>query len=232
MKWASFAIKIGLAVGVLGLAALELGHFQIARLSAKVDALEQEKKELLNFVDRLQASRRVAQVDIVKQYQDPLGRTVTVLLWQEIGTDGVLGRPFALEAVGTQIYFEGWIIKFDHERLRSDEPEKGASLVWFRRIFGDKQTPDSAIELDRTLGPPSLSSTPDDEKRKLWERFWELTEHPVLARQMGVRVAQSEAPSVRVQPGQIWEVSLETAGGLNVRILGKRAEQAASDVPG
>ena len=52
-----------------------------------------------------------------------------------------------------------------------------------------------------------------------------------LARQFGVRVAQAEAPSVRVKPGQVWEVTLDSAGGLNLKLLGLRADEPAQ-VPG
>jgi len=53
----------------------------------------------------------------------------------------------------------------------------------------------------------------------LWDRFWNLAEDPSEARQYGVRVAQCEAPGVAVEPGQVWEVTLDAAGGLNLKRL-------------
>ena len=38
-----------------------------------------------------------------------------------------------------------------------------------------------------------------------------------LAATFGVRVAQCEAPAVAVKPGQAWEVTLDAAGGVNIK---------------
>jgi hypothetical protein len=50
--------------------------------------------------------------------------------------------------------------------------------------------------------------------------FWRMMEHPQLASQYGVRVAQCEAPAVILRKGQVWEITLDAAGGLNLRIIG------------
>ena len=49
--------------------------------------------------------------------------------------------------------------------------------------------------------------------------FEEFTEDEALAKEYGVRVAQYEAPSVNMKPGQVWEVSIDAAGGLNLKML-------------
>ncbi|MCC7293131.1 MAG: hypothetical protein IT449_13810 [Phycisphaerales bacterium] len=229
MKWTSFSIKAGLVL-VLGVAAwMELGSLQVARLTAQVNALEEEKERLRAFAERLQSSRRAAQLDVVRQYQDAQGRTRSVLVWQEIGKDGLLGRPLAVETIGSQVYVEGRVLKFEPKLLEQPHADEGASLVMFRRLFGDKQTPDSAIELDRATGPPIAPEDPMSSRQQLWDRFWELAENPELAKQFSVRVAQCEAPSVRVRPGQVWEVSLDTAGGLNLRKVAERPDEKVSD---
>ncbi|GIK17404.1 MAG: hypothetical protein BroJett003_23680 [Planctomycetota bacterium] len=226
MKWGNFAIKSALAVLILGVGSYELGYLRLARLNARLDELESEKQRLEDFVGRLRSSRRVGQLDVVKQYRDMLGRTVSVLLWQEIAEDGTLARPYALEVIGNQVYVEGKVIKFDHARLEESSGREGESLVLFHRIFADQQPPMTGVELDRQMPPQGVTTTLNAEEAKLWERFWELTTNPELAKEHGVRVAQCEAPSVRVAPGQVWEVSLDAAGGLNLRYLGARPAEA------
>lgn len=127
--------------------------------------------------------------------------------------------------------------------------EHRTSLVLFRRVFGDCQMPISVAELDRatpiapmgTAPPPPHASflpsgtptergastlsgtvgpTPEDE---LWTLFWRIVDDPRLARTYGVRVAQIEAPAVPVREGDVWEITLDAIGGLNVRKLGTRS---------
>ena len=57
-----------------------------------------------------------------------------------------------------------------------------------------------------------------DRNDAIWHRFWEIVGDPQLAREYGIRIAQSEAPSVVLQAGQIWEVSLDAVGGLNLHL--------------
>lgn len=234
MKWAGLVIRTVIVVAVLVGVAIEFGYFDNRRLAARVNELEEEKNRLAEFARRLQSSRRVAQLDVIKQTKDAQGRSVLLLLWQEIGEDGSLGRPLALEAIGTQVYIEGMVLKFDPARLQEGDGRSGVSVVMFRRIFGDQQTPNSALELDRTAGPPNRDSTSSDDRiatQRLWERFWELTENARLAHQLGVRVAQCEAPSVRMRTGQVWEVSLDAAGGLNLRKISDRPVEQAVSLP-
>ncbi len=223
MRWGGTALKMGVLVGVVALGVTQYGRIEVRRLTAQVGELEQENTRLLDYARRLQASRRVAQVDVVKQYRSQHGHVVSVLLWQEIARDGTLGKPVAVEALGELVYFEGMVIKFDHQAVGEGDPQRGTSVVMFRRIFGEHQAPDTAPAFDRANRPPLGGSEPEEDGDAfLWDQFWELSESPELAAQYGVRVAQCEAPAVKVKPGQIWEVSLDAAGGLNLRKIGQR----------
>jgi hypothetical protein len=127
------------------------------------------------------------------------------------------------------IYFEGQVLKFAHPLVGKGDPERGASLVLFSRVFGDRQSPDSGPAVDRSARP--LGPVPNDDETtqsRLWQRFREFVDNPKLAAQYGVRVAQTEAPAARMKPGQIWELELDAAGGLNLR---KLSEQRSAHGP-
>jgi hypothetical protein len=47
----------------------------------------------------------------------------------------------------------------------------------------------------------------------------DLVEEPSLAAKYGIRVAQIEAPAVPIRQGQLWEVTLDAAGGLNLKLV-------------
>jgi len=64
---------------------------------------------------------------------------------------------------------------------------------------------------------PTKAASTDETHGELWKKFWRMADDPKLAAQYGVRIAQCEAPSVGVRPGQTWEVTLDAAGGMNLR---------------
>lgn len=205
--------------------AVKFGSHEVQQLKQEVDRLELERQQLLSYAQRLSAARRVAQVDVVRQRADRHGQHISTLLWQEIGPDGTLGKPIALEAVGELVYFEALVIKFAHNHVEEGDPQRGTSLAMFRRIFGDRQAPESVADLDRAACPPVTDAgEPSSLQKELWERFWEMIDDPDLAARYGVRVAQCEAPAVPLQAGQIWEVSLDAAGGLNLKKIGARPD--------
>lgn len=232
MKWLKFTLACALVVATATFTAVRFGGLEARRLRTEVDRLEQERRRLVEYAQRLSASRRVAQVDVVRQRVNRRGETVSTLLWQEIGGDGRLGRPLAIEAVGELVYFESLVIKFEPHFVGEGDLRRGASLAMFRRIFGDCQKPDSVAELDRGACPPPAEPDGDDAPHaELWRRFWEMVEDPQLAAEYGVRVAQCEAPAVPLRAGQTWELTLDAAGGVNLRRIGGGSGAALLKIP-
>jgi len=232
MRWIKFTLASVLLVSVAVFTAVKFGSQEVRQLQSQVNQLQQERQKLMEYAGRLSATRRVAQVDVLRQYHDAAGNPVTALVWQEIAPDGTLGRPLAVEATGTLVYFEALVIKFAQQYVGEGDAERGTSLAMFRRIFGDRQAPESAADLDRAARPPiTQSSAAAALEDELWAKFWELVDDPQLAAIYGVRVAQCEAPAVPVRPGQIWEVSLDAAGGLNLRLIGTRGDPLGGHAP-
>jgi hypothetical protein len=218
MDWMRTATRALGVIAVLVLIFIGYGTLSQSKLAKQVDELRREKEQLLEYARRLSASRRIAQVNVVDQYTDKFGRLNTRLVWQEIGANGLVSLPVEVETVGTLTYFEAFVIKFEYELVGQGDPERGTSLALFRRIFGDLQVPEEAPMLDcaGTL-PVEAAQGPRTVEQQLWDRFWELVDDPLLAAQYGVRVAQCEAPAVPLRPGQIWQVTLDAPGGLNLK---------------
>jgi hypothetical protein len=227
-----FAIGLALAITGTVLITVHLRTFEIRRLTAQIDELEQQRQELRDYIRRLSASRRVAQIDVIDQRPDQRGRTVSAIVWHEIGRDGVLSEPQTVEVVGELMYVEAAVIKFDHDAVGKGDPEKGGSVAVFRRIFGDRQIAALVPNLNQASRPAASAGASDEPiEARLWGLFWQLMADPKLAEQYDVRVAQCEAPAVKLKPGQIWEVTLDAAGGLNLRLIGERKEITLATPP-
>lgn len=220
--------RFGLLTGLGVVAALVLAErlhiFEVRRLTQQVNQLEEDKRALREYAERLTASRRAAQVNVVDQFRDPSGHTISTLLWQEIGPDGLLGTPQELIVVGELVYFEAAVIKFKHEQIAQGDPAKSVSLVLFRRVFGDRQISAAVPQFGPSVRPPSAligaDATDGPDEARLWALFWQMMEDPAVADRYDVRVAQVEAPAAPLRAGELWEVSLDAAGGLNLRKIG------------
>jgi hypothetical protein len=189
------------------------------RLARQVEELQREKTELAEYLRRLCTSRRVAQIDVLDRGIEASGELVTRLSWQEIGEDGVLSRPKFIEVLGNLVYVEAMVIKFEFEHVATGDAEKGASVAVFRRVFGERQSPDSGPILAPRVAPSEDGRGPGAADDPRFAQFWDFVDDAELAAKHGVRVAQCEAVGAHLRPGEIWEVTLDAAGGLNLMKL-------------
>lgn len=232
MHWFKFGAGATFIVVVAVYTAVFLGNSHARRLAEQVQSLELQREQLVAYAERLSASRRVAQIDVVSQRRGADGRLTQNLLWQEIGPTGILSRPVALETIGELVYVEALVLKFQPRLVGAGDSERGASLCLFRRAFGEDQPPSSGAVLDRGDRPPlDDPRKPNPLYDELWARFWDLASDPELADSLGVRTAQIEAPAVPMKPGQVWEVTLDAAGGLNLRRLTTATAPTVGFVP-
>lgn len=216
-----------LAASVVGV--VQFGRFEVDRLRTQVSQLEQEKVQLREFAARLSASRRAAQINVTKQRKNDLGQPVFTLTWQEIARDGVLGQPATFDITGSVAYFEALTIKFEHDLVGKGDVGRGETLVMYRRAFGDLQSPQSGPTLAQNALPSREGDSTAAAPHELWQRFWELVDDSATQSRYGVRVAQIEAPAVPVKVGQVWELTIDAAGGLNLRKIGSLG---SAPVPG
>jgi len=213
--------RVGAGLGGIALVVVLIcGYSSLSprRLAREVEALQKEREQLLEYARRLSASRRVGQVNVMEQFVNSSGQPTTRLLWQEVGSNGLVSLPVEVEVIGTLVYFEAFVIKFDYELVGGSDPERGTSIALFRRIFGDLQVPEEAPMLDGAGSLPAEAATEDRIiEEELWHRFWDLVDDTGLATRYGVRVAQCEAPAVPLRSGQVWQVTLDAPGGLNLK---------------
>ncbi|MEK6643772.1 MAG: hypothetical protein AABZ08_07665 [Planctomycetota bacterium] len=221
MKWFRLTASGCLVVVAAVWSLVMFGSREVARLTERTQQLEVEKRELHDHIRRLGSSHRVAQIDIIGQHSTEAGQTFTRLRWQEMAADGSLKAPIQAEIIGKQLYVEAMIVKFDPELVKKEEPGRGESIAVFRRVFGDQQNPQWGYDLTMNQTVEERDNGPN---RALWNRFWEVVDNPTLAKTLGVRVAQCEAPAVPVKMGQTWEVSLDAIGGLNLKKIREGGE--------
>lgn len=180
-----------------------------------------EIREFQEIVQRLTVETRLAQVSVLDRTTDPDGRVRTTVQFMEWDRQGKPLPPLTCSVVGSEVYFDALVIKFQHEYVEKGESLREHSLVLFRRIFGSSETPESGIPIDSAAedGVPGVyrvNSSASSFERDLWKRFWYYADHPEESAALGVRVMQSEAVGARLSPGAVYDLSVQANGGINL----------------
>jgi hypothetical protein len=208
-------IAVLVAAGSAGIF-LYYGQFSTDR---KLAQLEDENNQLHEVVQRLISERRVAQMLVTDQHQVN-GVQQTTLLFQEYARDGSMLPPRTFTIEGNMVHIDAMVIKFDHDFVEKDDPLRGHSIALFAKLYGDRQRPDQGFVIDEPGKIPDYYRGADPEvspfETQLWQNFWKLADDPAYRQQMGVRVPNGEGPWRPVYPGQLYTITLESDGGLNI----------------
>jgi hypothetical protein len=205
----------------------------IAELQALNEEMKQRLARRLAMIERLSRSHRLAHVQILDQRLDAETGAVleTDVLFIELDDDGSELDRQQFTIPGDVLYIDAWTVKFGHEQVASGHPLLGRSLVLLRRVYSQELAPENGFLID-TPGaiPPGYAA---DEvgafEQKIWEQFWSIATDADAAAAMGVRVAQGEAAYKLVSTGQIYEMTVDAAGGINLAPLHATATARTAD---
>ena len=199
---------------------LESRAAEIRRLEVVVAEQEQHIRALELANRLLKVQHRVARLEILAQgapANEP-ERVRTTVRFTELGPDG---EPFApgqeLTVAGRRVYVESLVIQFEDRYVEQGDALRGTSLCLFQRLFGEDQKPVEGVALDTRGQQPAVyggDTNPDPVHQALWERFWDYASDPTLARELGVRAQQGEAPFVEARVGKTYRLELRASGGL------------------
>ena len=185
---------------------------------------------LKTIVAELTKDIRVAEVFVTDQGGDPLQTTFRFVEVDENGD--MLGMPKDIIITGDIAYFDTLVIKFEDtftpekelplstEVLRSYLSQK--AIIFFRRIFSEKQKPEDGFVLDSQANPPWAYRTGPSIspfEQKLWSEFWEIANNPRLAADRGVRAAHGQAVYTKLQLGKHYILEQRLMGDLTIRPL-------------
>lgn len=210
--------------------ALEERNQAIAALETRVGIADEEIAKQAIEIDRLELARRllrldhrVATLEILSQgpAQDGSGEIETEVRFTELSDTGEpLSEGETMRILGTQLYIDGVVVKFDDTYVEQGDELRGTSVCLFQRMFSDKVSPVNGIKLDSKYPHPlpfQGDDLPDPLYNQLFERIWDYANDPEAAGKLGVRNIQGEAPYIEARPGKTYRVELRQSGGLSIR---------------
>jgi hypothetical protein len=194
---------------------------QIQTLEIRVDQQQQEIDRLDTAMRLLKVDHRIARLSVVEQRNDPgSGQLSTTVAFQELDESGKpVGPAKTCEIPGDVVYLDSWVVKFEDKYVEQADLHRATSLVLFRRLFGERQRPTEGFVLDEVGSRPGIydrGGQMSDFERQIWEDFWSVANDQARQQELGIRAAHGEAPSIRVEPGKSYRITLRSSGGLTV----------------
>ncbi|MHB8862793.1 MAG: hypothetical protein ACYC6N_10330 [Pirellulaceae bacterium] len=194
---------------------------QIVALNADLQEKEAKIQKLDTSLRLLKVSHRVGWLTVLEQDVDPqTNQLFTVGQFVEVNESGeAIGTPKQFRINGDVVYIDNWVVKFDDEYVERAEIDRATSLVLFRRIFGEDQTPNEGYVIDAVGSRPQAygrGSEMSEFEKKIWDDFWTIANDQARAQELGIRAAHGEAPSMKLQKGKSYKVVLRAADGLSI----------------
>ena len=193
---------------------------ELQRRQQQIEKQQKEISRLETSLRLLKFDQRVAQLEIVDQWQNENGEPITRVRFAELDNEGKpLQTPREFNVRGEKVYVEYWVAKFFDEHVENGVDMKNTSICLFRSIFGDKEKPAEGHLLDdaETL---TTSYTRGREasplEHDIWENFWEYANDRRKAAEVGLRAVHGEAVNIKVQKGKTYRVQLRASDGLSI----------------
>lgn len=214
--WKILALACLVLTGSLGLWVYQ-DRFSAARQMAR---LEQKNQMLEQVVKRLGDEKRVAELLVTEQKTDTGGNLQTTLLFVEYTRGGESLPPKVFTIEGKLAHVDAMVIKFDQHFVAEGDPLRGHSIALFTKIYGDKQSPTNAFNIDDPGKVPDIYNDADPKlasfEQSLWNDFWRLAADEDFRKERGVRVAMGQGVWGMFEPARLYRVTLEADGGLSL----------------
>lgn len=192
----------------------------------QIAQLQHDNFKLQQYVKRLTAERRVAEMLVTNQKPAAGGKGIaraepaqTTVLFEEFGPTGQMLPPRRFTIDGDVIHIDALVIKFEHDLVQQDDPLHGHTIVLFHKLYGDHQPPAQGFAIDVPGSIPEFYRDADPRvsrfEQELWDNFWRLTDDPAYRAAQGVRIANGQGVWLRLSPDRLYTLTTETDGGLN-----------------
>jgi hypothetical protein len=194
---------------------------ELVKKDETITELNNEVQKLDTSLRLLKVNHRLAWLTVLDQGTDPeTDELYSEVQFVEVDNDGKpVDKPKQFRIHGDIVYIDNWVVKFDDKYIEQADIDRSTSLVLFRRIFGERQKPMDGYPLD-TIGARPKAYGQGEEispfEEKIWEDFWGIANDEKKAREMGIRAAHGEAPSIKVKKGKSYKIELRASDGLSI----------------
>lgn len=214
---------------------------QAETIQSQTETIEQQGEQIVVLEEeneRLETAMRLLTIDHQLAYirvlrvgeEEQSGEKYCEVEFVEMTPDGQrLGKPRQYYLSGDKIYVDCWIVKFDDKYIKESDLHRSTSLCVFKSIYGNSDGPNNAFPLEERFSRPTAyarGSKITEFEQKIWNDFWDISNDPQRALEMGIRANHGQANYVIAQEGMTYQVDLRASDGITIRSL---AEGEAPD---
>ena len=218
--------KVGQQAKVISTQAetIETQNVKIEEQGEQIVVLEEENERLETAMRLLTIDHQLAYIRVLKVGEDEeTGEKFCDVEFVEMTPDGQrLGKPREYHLAGDKIYVDCWIVKFEDKYIKESDLHRSTSLCVFKSIYGNSDGPNNAYELEERFSRPTAyarGSKITEFEEKIWNDFWEISNDPKRALEMGIRANHGQANYVIAQEGLTYQVDLRASDGITIRSL-------------
>ncbi len=194
---------------------------RVQKLQHRVKAQKQTITRLKTEMKLLKTDHRVARLTVLEQFRPEHQNQIhTRIRFSELNEKNeVIDSPRTFTVKSPVVYVDGWIVKFKDKFIQKEQTHRSSSMLLFRRIYGQKQSPESGSQLDRPGNVPKIYHPSDASNHlidKIWSDFWKVANDRKQIKEYGIRAIHGTTGYMKVEPGRTYRVSLRSSGDISI----------------
>ncbi len=205
-------------VGVCAVVAVYYGR-GFYRGAMTINELLMENKQLKRAITNLTEEDQIGYAKVVAQKTED-GRLLTTVRFVETARNDKTRRILEKECTieGDIVHFDALIVRFADQMVLDG---KARALYLWRRIYGEKMTPESAFAIEDCGTEPQrysdlLEALPIQERNLFWTQIWDLANDPNKLSQYGIRAIYGNDVYCRLREGLIYVFKITPTGQFSV----------------
>lgn len=199
------------------LALVVIGSIALGRF---INRYANENKILKQVIFRLEADSRIAEVLVTDvSFDEKIGKKLTTIKFLEFDTKGNPAQPKYFTFPGNIIQFQSLIVRFNDSYVIRNDSLKGKSIYLFWKVFMLDGANTKEFEISKFNQVPegyAIENARNPFEVKLWQKFWDYALNPEIAKKIGIKNAQIEAPGTMFVPGTLYTIKIEHDGGMRI----------------
>jgi hypothetical protein len=192
------------------------------RRSMTIHELLTENKQLKQAIGNLTAEDQIGYAKVISQRQEN-ERLLTTIRFVETARDDktrrILQKEYTIE--GDVVHFDALIVKFE-DRMVTDG--RARALYLWRRIYGEKMTPQDAYLIEEPGAEPLryrglLQALPIEHQQLFWTSIWDLANDQEKLREHGIKAIYGSVVYNKLQEGLIYVFKISPLGHLYPEVV-------------
>jgi hypothetical protein len=181
-----------------------------------------ENKQLKQAITNLTQEEQIGYAKVISQ-QSKEDKLFTTIRFVETARDNklekILEKEYTIE--GDIVHFDALIVKFEDKMVLDG---KSRALYLWRRIYGEKMTPQQGYPIEEPGKAPArysdlLKTLPLEHRKLFWSSIWDLANDTDRLKQYGIKAIYGNVVYSKLTEGLIYAFKISPTGQVYPEII-------------